>query len=124
MISVKLQRWRAPSLPPTAALQPLLAEVELARDDRDREALEEIAVQLAGAVVGALSGRGRSARRPSARDERRVTRALRRIEASAEEPVAAVAFACDFNDLSTFNHRFRRVMGVSPRAYRARRRTA
>jgi AraC-like DNA-binding protein len=168
---VRRAELRAPSLPALAELQPLLAAAELARDDGDTDALEELGLQLAGAVVGALSGRGRVARHPSALDERRVTRALRRIEAAAEErlslatladeaatspyhflrvfhaivglpphqyilrtrlhraamrlrrtdePVAAIAFACGFNDLSTFNHRFRRVMGVSPSAYRMR----
>jgi AraC family transcriptional regulator len=33
-------------------------------------------------------------------------------------PVSTIAFAAGFNDLSTFNHRFRRLMGVSPSAYR------
>ena len=36
-----------------------------------------------------------------------------------DEPVSTVAFGAGFNDLSTFNRRFRRVMGVSPSAFRA-----
>ena len=35
--------------------------------------------------------------------------------------VSAIAFDAGFNDLSTFNRRFRRVMGQTPSAYRARR---
>ena len=49
----------------------------------------------------------------------------RRLRAAAaalrtsEEPVARVALDQGFADLSTFNHSFRRVMGVTPTAYRA-----
>ena len=49
----------------------------------------------------------------------------RRLQAAASElratdtPVARVALDQGFSDLSTFNHTFRRVMGVTPRAYRA-----
>ena len=38
----------------------------------------------------------------------------------SEQPVAATAFEMGFNDLSTFNRRFRRLMGSTPGAYRAR----
>lgn len=44
--------------------------------------------------------------------------ALRRSTAG----IATIAFAAGFNDLSTFNRRFRQVVGLSPSAYRARRR--
>jgi AraC family transcriptional regulator len=40
--------------------------------------------------------------------------ALRR----SEDGIAAIAFAAGFNDLSTFNRRFRQVVGLSPSAYR------
>ncbi len=110
-----------------------------------------------------------SARRPSVRDERRITSAVRRIEAQADEhlglsalardaamspyhflrtfrqvtgmtphqyvlharllraarrlrasaePVSMIAFAAGFNDLATFNRRFRRLIGVTPSAFR------
>jgi AraC family transcriptional regulator len=36
------------------------------------------------------------------------------------QSISAIAFASGFGDLSTFNRRFRRVMGQSPGAYRAR----
>ncbi|TIS58923.1 MAG: helix-turn-helix transcriptional regulator [Mesorhizobium sp.] len=39
----------------------------------------------------------------------------------SDEPISAIAFEAGFNDLSTFNRRFRRVMGQAPSAYRARR---
>jgi AraC-like DNA-binding protein len=150
---------------------PLLAAAEAARDDGDGVALEELALRLAGAVAMALAGVRRAAQRPSRRDERRVTEALRRIEAQAHERLAladlareaamspyhflrtfravvgmtphqfvlrsrlhraavrlrrsdasisTIAFDAGFNDLSTFNRRFRLLIGMSPRAYRAK----
>jgi AraC family transcriptional regulator len=158
-----------PRLPPLPALMPLLAAAEVARDDGDERKLEELALRLAGATATALAGPRRPAQRPSGRDERRVTDALRRIEARSAEPltlgdlareaamspyhflrtfravvgmtpyqfvlrtrlhhaavrlrrsnasISTIAFDAGFNDLSTFNRRFRRLMGASPRAYR------
>ena len=37
----------------------------------------------------------------------------------SDESISAIAFEMGFGDLSTFNRRFRRVMGVSPSVYRA-----
>jgi AraC-like DNA-binding protein len=51
----------------------------------------------------------------------------RRLRAAAaalrttEKPVARIALDQGFGDLSTFNHSFRRVMGVTPTAYRSSR---
>lgn len=53
----------------------------------------------------------------------RLHRAALRLH-SDDEQVAAIAFDCGFNDLSTFNRRFRRVIGVTPGDYRNRRRVA
>jgi AraC family transcriptional regulator len=36
------------------------------------------------------------------------------------EPISAVAYEAGFNDLSTFNRRFRRIMGMAPSAWRIR----
>jgi len=155
-------------LPALPALAPLAAEVEAAREDRDAGAFEELALRLIGAVAGLQRSR-RSHRPPTARDEQRVTAALRRIEASPQaqhslaglareaglspfhflrtfrqvagltphqfilrtrlnraalrlrrsaEPVTAIAYDCGFNDLSTFNRRFRRLIGLPPGAWR------
>jgi AraC family transcriptional regulator len=40
---------------------------------------------------------------------------------SSDEPIAAVALDCGFDDLSTFNRQFRRATGMPPGAYRAQR---
>ena len=48
----------------------------------------------------------------------RLHRAAVRLRLS-EEPISAIAFDAGFNDLSTFNRRFRRVMGMTPGAFRA-----
>jgi AraC family transcriptional regulator len=165
--------FAVPSLPPLASLLPVLAAAQAAREDGDAAAFDELALSLAGAVVATAAGVRKPAYRVSGRDERRVSEALRRIEAAAHEelaladlargaamspyhflrtfrqavgmtpyqfvlhtrlaraavrlrssdaPVSAIAFDAGFGDLSTFNRRFRRVMGCSPGAYRVGRR--
>ncbi|MER8422662.1 AraC family transcriptional regulator [Mesorhizobium sp. M1403] len=51
----------------------------------------------------------------------RLHRAAVRLRTS-DQAISAIAFAAGFNDLSTFNRRFRRLMGETPGTYRARRR--
>jgi len=51
----------------------------------------------------------------------RLHRAAVRLRGSSQS-ISAVALDAGFNDLSTFNRRFRRVMGVCPSAYRDARR--
>ena len=48
----------------------------------------------------------------------RLHRAAQRLRASAD-PVAKIAFEAGFNDLATFNRRFRRLIGMTPSAFRA-----
>jgi AraC-like DNA-binding protein len=48
----------------------------------------------------------------------RLARAAVRLRTS-HEPVSAIAFDAGFGDLSTFNRRFRRLIGCSPGAWRA-----
>jgi AraC-like DNA-binding protein len=160
-----------PSLPPRPELLPLLASAEAARDEADPAELEEVALRLAGAVAAILlaDSAPRVPPPPSRRDERRISDALRRIEAEAHEPltlaglaggagmspyhflrtfrrvtgmpphqlvlrtrlhraavrlrtssepISAIAFDAGFGDLSTFNRRFRRLMGCSPGGWR------
>ncbi len=164
-----VRTFTVPSLPPLPQLLPLLAAAEAARDDGDSEAFEELALRLAGAVASLLTPARRQRRRPTSRDEKRVTLAARRIEVQAHHPlsltalareaamsryhflrtfrqltgmtphqfvlrtrlsraavrlrrssdaISAIAFDAGFNDLSTFNRRFRRLMGINPLAYR------
>ena len=160
------------SLPALPQLMPLLAEAEAARDDGDAAVFEELALRFAAAAA-TLQPTVRPARRlTTARDERRITAALRRIEREPQAPltlaalardsglspfhflrcfrqvagltphqyllrtrlhraalllrhgaapITDVAYDCGFNDLSTFNRRFRRLMGVTPGAWRTAR---
>ena len=161
--------FAAPSLPPLPALLPIIAAGEAARDDRDGAALEELTLQIAASVSAVLASAKTVASAPSPRDAKRVTAALRLIEAQAHEPlsladlarqaamspyhflrtfravvgmtphqfllrtrlhraavrlrqsnedVSAIALDAGFNDLSTFNRRFRQLMGQSPSLYR------
>ncbi len=48
----------------------------------------------------------------------RLHRAAVRLRRTAES-ISAIAFSAGFNDLSTFNRRFARIMGQTPGAYRA-----
>ncbi|MFA6268112.1 MAG: AraC family transcriptional regulator [Pseudolabrys sp.] len=163
--SMTFDRESVPALP---QLVPVLAAAEAARDDGDADAFDEIRLRLAGAVAALLAS-GARRQTPSARDERRVSVAVRRIEAQSDRkltlaglareaamspyhflrtfrhiagvtphqyilrtrlhraalqlragraPIATIAYDAGFNDLSTFNRRFRRLMGVTPGDYR------
>lgn len=167
--------FTTPCLPPAASLIPIIAALAAARELAG-PALEEVALDFAGAVLTAAAGSSRPPRTPSTRDERRISAAVRRIEATAHEPdgdalsvarlardaglspyhflrvfrtlvgmtphqyvlrtrinraatqlrlsdrpVSEIAFEAGFNDLSTFNRRFRGLMGTPPRAYRRQR---
>jgi AraC-like DNA-binding protein len=50
----------------------------------------------------------------------RLSRAAAALRRSGET-ISSIALEAGFEDLSTFNRRFRRLMGESPGAYRARR---
>ena len=39
----------------------------------------------------------------------------------ASDSITSIAYGAGFNDLSTFNRRFRRIMGMTPREWRSRR---
>lgn len=160
-------KFTAASLPPNEKSIPLLAEAEAARDANDSGAFEELALRFADAALTLQTAS--HAPTPSTRDQRRVTEAVRRIEADpaasltlaalarstglsayhflrtfrrvagmtpyqyilrmrlmqaalrlrlGTESITAIALEAGFNDLSTFNRRFRRLMGVTPKAYR------
>jgi AraC family transcriptional regulator len=50
----------------------------------------------------------------------RLRRAAVRLRRTTD-PISAIAYEAGFNDLSTFNRRFRRIMGMTPGAWRRRR---
>src|SRR5262249_36969166 len=91
---VRRAGFTVPRLPPLPALMPLLAAAEAGRDAKDTAAFEELALRMAGAVASLLvgaqcAGSGRS--RHS--DERRITAALRSIEARAHESMGLAVLA-------------------------------
>jgi AraC family transcriptional regulator len=49
----------------------------------------------------------------------RLRRAALRLRRTTD-PISAIAYEAGFNDLSTFNRRFRRIMGMTPGAWRSR----
>jgi AraC family transcriptional regulator len=157
-------------IPPMNELIGILAQAEVACDERDPAALEEIAIRIAGAALTLTADRRPSARTPSALDERRITRAVRRINEESAGPltlnalahesamspyhflrtfrqvtgttphqylllarlhraatrlrlsadaISTIAYGAGFNDLATFNRRFRRLIGATPSAYRS-----
>jgi AraC-like DNA-binding protein len=163
-----------PHLPPTASFLPVTAGLEAARE-AGQAVVEETALEFAGAVLAHVGEIASLRPRPSIRDERRISEAVRRIEQKAhelgsdelslgalaqeaglsryhflrtfrrlvgmtphqyvlrtrmnraavrlrlsDEPVSAIAFDAGFGDLSTFNRRFRTLMGASPSRYRQR----
>jgi AraC-like DNA-binding protein len=170
MPGIRRLGFAVPGLAPSERHLPLVAAAEDARTDP--AGLEEVALWIAAAAAAGAAGAVMTQRPPSARDRRRVTDALRRIEARSHESftltalaadaamspyhflrtfravagvtphqftlaqrlrgaaralrgsdrsVAAIAYDAGFGDLSTFNRRFRKVMGVTPTVYRQRR---
>jgi AraC family transcriptional regulator len=154
-----------PRLSPSETLLPVIAAAEAADDDLG---FEEAALRVASAAVTAENDASEAVL--NLRQERRVAKVVRRIEAEPEEPVtlsrlardaamspyhflrtfnavcgvtpyqfvlarrlrlaavrlrrttdpiSAVAYDAGFNDLSTFNRRFRRVMGMTPGDWRS-----
>jgi AraC-like DNA-binding protein len=106
--------FAVPHLPPLGSLVPLIAAAEAARDDGDAAEIEELALRLAAAAA-ALAGTPRAAGRPSARDERRISDALRRIEAEAHEELALTDLARGAA-MSPYHFLrvFRQVVGMTP----------
>jgi AraC family transcriptional regulator len=165
MRGVRRAHFAAPRLPPSEALVPLVAAAETA--SREPLALEQVALQIAGAAV--FAQQGASVRPASGRDEKRISDAIRLIEGKSDEPITLanlaravamspyhflrtfravtgvtpyqfilgqrlrqaatrlrqtadpivdIALDAGFGDLSTFNRRFRRIMGKTPSAWR------
>ena len=112
-------------LPPLRALAPLAARGRLAMGNQ--EALEEVALELAGAVMQ-LAGRAQRGRAATtAQHDARISRVLRELGACISEPhtiegLARVAGLSPYHFLRTF----KRVTGVTPHQWllRARLREA
>ncbi|MGC1352916.1 MAG: AraC family transcriptional regulator [Xanthobacteraceae bacterium] len=110
--------FNVPRLPPNPALLPILAAAETARDDDDADALEEVALRVAGAVTGTLADSNGGRPAPSARDEKRISAALRWIEANADETLSLSELA-DVAAMSPYHflRTFRAVVGITPHQY-------
>jgi AraC-like DNA-binding protein len=112
-------------LPPLMALAPLVTAAETERTDPD--ALEEIALDLAGQVASLLAGQKAPDRAPTSRDQQRIAGALCRIEAESRNELPLVDLArgagmSRYHFLRTFRH----VVGTTPHQFilRTRLRTA
>jgi AraC-like DNA-binding protein len=114
-------------VPPLAALTPWLVETRLAVQAPEKVAIEELVHGLVGAVLGVLGTNGEVIRMATAADERRISAALRFIEANLAEPLpltqlASTAKMSEFHFLRVF----KQVTHVTPHQYilRARLREA
>lgn len=107
-----------PRLPPNNGSLPVIVAAEVARDDGDAAAFEELALRVAGAVSSALAESKGNAPPPSARDERRISAALRHVEARADEILPLTDLARDaamspYHFLRTF----RALVGMTPHQF-------
>lgn len=113
-----------PRLPPIPSVLALLGGAQVLRDESGTpEEFRELGLRLAGAVLAALNETpsGAARRSPTARDERRVAAALRRIEAQqgmrlSVDELAAGAAVSPFHFLRIFEQ----VVGITPGQYMLR----
>ena len=99
-------------LPPSPALAGLMAE--MATSDGPA-AYEELAVRLAGAVAARLADEPPATAAPTARDARRVTRALRCIEARSQETLSLTELAREAAmSRYHFLRTFKALIGMTP----------
>ena len=105
-------------IPPIRALARWIVEARLGIQMPNRVVFEELAYELAGAVVQVLGISPEARRTPTAADERRVSGALRFIEANLTEPLPLVLLASNAK-MSEFHFLrvFKLVTGVTPHQY-------
>jgi AraC family transcriptional regulator len=110
-------RFRFPTamLPASRRLVVPAVEAEVTSRGVDRLALDELALRLPEIVLQVLSGSGEPASAPSPRDQRRISKMLRHIEANADRPLdlaelADLAFMSKYH----FLRMFRRTVGLTP----------
>ena len=116
---VRHARFRTHRMAATPGVIALTAEIEAERGRADGDRWEELALRVAGDAVSAAADAAPSL--PSARDERRVIRALDLIEARYAEPLslATIAGAVHTSPYH-FLRVFRAVAGVTPHQYLVR----
>jgi len=109
--------FTVPALPAAAGLLPLAARIATL-DESNRLAIEDTLMRIAFAAATLASGRTPGRTRVSARDEKRISRAMRYIDDHSTEAIdldrlAAIAVLSKFHFLRVFS----RVAGVSPYRY-------
>jgi AraC family transcriptional regulator len=111
-------KFACASVPAASELIGILADAEVAGDRLDADALEELAVRLAGAVLAVTIDKQAASRTPSAQDEKRITGAVRRIGAEADARPKLNALARD-SAMSPYHflRTFRQVIGMTPHQY-------
>lgn len=106
-------------LPPMERLLPVLSDAQVMLHDGD--AVEEVALRLAGDVCTVLAEGTRTCPAFTARDEKRVTAAVRRVEVEAADriPLNELAREAAMSPYH-FLRVFERVVGVTPGQYMLR----
>ena len=111
-------RFRAAMLPALRQLAAPLARLQGRAARADALALEESVVEVAEAVVCAAAGTTVAVAQPGARDQRRISRTLRHLDAHATrrlslDELARVACMSKYHFLRCF----RRIVGLTPHSY-------
>jgi AraC family transcriptional regulator len=111
-------RFRAGMLPALRPLAAPLARLQGRAARADALALEESVVEVAEAVVCAAAGTTVAIAEPGARDQRRISRALRHLEANVTrrlslDELAATACMSKYHFLRCF----RRIVGMTPHVF-------